>query len=186
MIKRTINMQIPYKDKYPTIATGVFIAPTAVIIGDVEIAEGANIWYGTVLRGDLAPIRIGANTNVQDNCTIHTDVNKPAIIGPNVTVGHNAVVHGCTIEDRCLIGMNAVVLSGAHIKSGCIVGAGAVVKEDQVAGPFQLLAGIPAVVKKEFTADSLKIMDRSVAEYLALAKDHRQTMGLYEAHNSRV
>jgi carbonic anhydrase/acetyltransferase-like protein (isoleucine patch superfamily) len=186
MIKRTINMQIPYKDKYPTIATGVFIAPTAVIIGDVEIAEGANIWYGTVLRGDLAPIRIGANTNIQDNCTIHTDVNKPAIIGPNVTVGHNAVVHGCTIEDRCLIGMNAVVLSGAHIKYGCIVGAGAVVKEDQVAGPFQLLAGIPAVVKKEFTADSLKIMDRSVAEYLALAKDHRQTMGLYEAHNSRV
>jgi carbonic anhydrase/acetyltransferase-like protein (isoleucine patch superfamily) len=179
-------MQIPYKDKYPTIAAGVFIAPTAVIIGDVEIGEGANVWYGTVLRGDLAPIRIGANTNIQDNCTIHTDVNKPAIVGLNVTIGHNAVVHGCTIEDHCLIGMNAVVLSGAHIKSGCIVGAGAVVKEDQVAGPFQLLAGIPAVVKKTFAENIMKILDLSVEEYLELANDHRQALSLYEAHDSRV
>ncbi len=173
-------MQIPYKGKYPVLATDVFVAPTAVIIGDVEIAEGANIWYGTVLRGDLAPIRIGANTNIQDNCTIHTDVNKPAIIGLNVTVGHNAVVHGCTIEDRCLIGMNAVVLSGAHIKSGCVVGAGAVVKEDQVAGPFQLLAGIPAVVKKQFIADDLKILDLVATEYLVLAKDHRKAVSRLE------
>lgn len=169
-------MQIPYKDKCPTIAAGVFIAPTAVIIGDVEIAEGASIWYGAVLRGDLAPIRIGANTNIQDNCTIHTDVDKPAVIAQHVTVGHNAVVHGCTIEDHCLIGMNAVVLSGAHIKTGCIVGSGAVIKEGQVAGPFQLLAGIPAVVKKEFRADILKILDLSVAEYLELANDHRQAV----------
>ena len=93
-------MLIPYKDKFPRIAPGVFIAPTATIIGDVEIAEGANIWYGTVLRGDLAPIRIGADTNIQDNCTIHTDVHKPALIGRHVTVGHNAVVHGCTVEDH--------------------------------------------------------------------------------------
>jgi len=169
-------MQIPYKGKYPTIAAGVFIAPTAVIIGDVEIAEGASIWYGTVLRGDLAPIRIGANTNIQDNCTIHTDANKPATIARHVTVGHNAVVHGCTIEDRCLIGINAVVLSGAHIKTGCIVGAGAVIKEDQVAGPLQLLAGIPAVVKKELNADIFKILDLSVAEYMELANDHRQAL----------
>lgn len=172
MFERTIGMQLPYKDKYPVIAKDVFIAPTAVIIGDVEIAEGANIWYGTVLRGDLAPIRIGANTNIQDNCTVHTDVNKPAVIGMNVTVGHNAVVHGCTIEDRCLIGMNAVVLSGAHVKSGCIVGAGAVIKENMVAGPFQLLAGIPAVVKKTLPEGVLKALDRPVEEYLDLARDH--------------
>ena len=170
-------MQIPYKDKHPVIAAGVFIAPTAVIIGDVKIAEGASIWYGTVLRGDLAPIRIGAETNIQDNCTIHTDVDKPATIGRKVTVGHNAVVHGCTIEDSCLVGMNAVVLSGAHIKTGCIVGAGAVVREGQVAGPFQLLAGIPAVVKKELTAKILKTLESPVTEYLALANDHRQALG---------
>jgi carbonic anhydrase/acetyltransferase-like protein (isoleucine patch superfamily) len=176
MIERPLNMRIPYKDIYPTIAAGVFIAPTAVIIGDVEIGEGANIWYGTVLRGDLAPIRIGANTNIQDNCTIHTDLNRPAIIGPNVTVGHNAVVHGCTIEAYCLIGMNAVVLTGAHIKTGCIVGAGAVVKEEQVAGPCQLLAGIPAVVKKTFAEDILKVLDRPVVEYLELANDHREVL----------
>ena len=181
MVERPWNMNIPYKDKYPAIAPGVFIAPTAVIIGDVKIAEGANIWYGAVLRGDLAPIHIGANTNIQDNCTIHTDVDKPAIIGQHVTVGHNAVVHGCTIEEHCMIGMNAVVLSGALIKTGCIVGAGAVIKEDQVAGPFQLLAGIPAVVKKEFGADILEILDLSVAEYLELVNDHRQSLGRFES-----
>ncbi len=169
-------MLIPYKDKYPTIADGVFIAPTAVIIGDVEIASGANIWYGTVVRGDLAPIRIGANTNIQDNCTIHVDLDKPALIGMNVTIGHNAVVHGCTIEDRCLIGMNAVVLSGAHIRSGCVVGAGAVVKENMTTGPFQLLAGIPAMVKKTFSDQMLKIMDLMVEEYLELAGDHHSAV----------
>lgn len=184
MLERTIGMIIPYKDKYPVIAEGVFIAPTAVIIGDVEIAPGANIWYGTVLRGDLAPIRIGANTNIQDNCTVHTDVNKPAIIGMHITVGHNAVVHGCTIEDRCLIGMNAVVLSGAHLKSGCIVGAGAVVKENMLVGPRQMLAGIPAVVKKELPAQVLDVLDGPVEEYLDLARDHYsalQRIGLERA-----
>ena len=173
-------MLIPYKDKFPKVAPGVFIAPTVTIIGDVEIAEEANIWYGTVLRGDLAPIRIGARTNIQDNCTIHTDVEKPAIVGSNVTVGHNAIVHGCTVEDHCLIGMNAVVLSGAHIKTGCVIGAGAVVKEGQTAGPFQLLAGIPAIVKKEFGREILEVLDLPVDEYLELARDHRsaiQSMG---------
>jgi carbonic anhydrase/acetyltransferase-like protein (isoleucine patch superfamily) len=170
-------MQIAYKDKRPVVAPSAFIALTAVIIGDVEIAEGANIWYGTVIRGDLAPIRIGANTNIQDNCTIHTDLNKPAVIGKHVTVGHNAVVHGCTVEDRCLIGMNAVVLSGAHIKTGCVIGAGAVVKEGQVAGPYQLLAGIPAMVKKEFGEDILEVMDLPVDEYLELARDHQEAIG---------
>lgn len=169
-------MLIPYKDKFPRVASGVFIAPTVTIIGDVEIAEEANIWYGTVLRGDLAPIRIGARTNIQDNCTIHTDVEKPAIIGSNVTVGHNAVVHGCTVEDRCLIGMNAVVLSGAHIKTGCVIGAGAVVKEGQTTGPFHLLAGIPAIVKKEFGREILEVLDLPVDEYLELARDHRSAI----------
>jgi len=173
-------MILPYKDKHPVITPGVFIAPTATIIGDVEISAGASIWYGAVLRGDLASIRIGANTNIQDNCTIHTDVDKPALIGDHVTVGHNAVVHGCTVEKSCLIGMNAVILTGAYLKTGTVIAAGAVVKEGQVAGPFQLLAGMPAVVKKKFTEEILEILDLPVDEYLELAADYSE--GIAGAH----
>jgi carbonic anhydrase/acetyltransferase-like protein (isoleucine patch superfamily) len=169
-------MILAYKGKYPVIAPGVFIAPNATIIGDVDIARGANIWYGTVLRGDLAAIRIGVNTNIQDNCTIHTDLDKPAIIGDHVTVGHNAVVHGCTVENRCLIGMTAVILSGAYLKTGTIIAAGAIVKEGQVAGPFQMLAGVPARVKKELSNDILEILELPVDEYLELAKAHQAAL----------
>lgn len=165
-------MILPYKDLSPVISAEAFVAPNATIIGDVRIAAGANIWYGTVVRGDLAPIRIGADTNIQDNCTIHTDVDKPAIIGDNVTVGHNAVVHGCTVEPNALIGMNAVLLSGAHVKTGTVIAAGAVVKEGATVGPFQLLAGMPATVKKELPEEVLELLNLSVEEYLELAKDH--------------
>ncbi len=169
-------MILPYKNKQPVIADDAFIAPNATIIGDVKIASGASIWYGTVLRGDLAAIRIGTDTNIQDNCTIHTDLGKPAIIGAHVTVGHNAVVHGCKLEDSCLIGMNAVVLSGAHIKTGSIIAAGAVIKEGQVAGPFQLMAGTPAILKKELPEDMIAILDLPVHEYLELARDHQKAI----------
>lgn len=168
-------MILNYLDKQPQIADDAFIAPTATIIGDVTIASGANVWYGSVVRGDLAPITIGENTNIQDNCTIHTDLNQPAIIGRNVTVGHNAIVHGCTVEERCLIGMNAVVLSGAVIRTGSVIAAGALIKEGQEAGPFQLLAGMPAVVKRTLTEDILEILDHPVDEYLELARHHRQS-----------
>lgn len=165
-------MILPYKGKSPVIASSAFIAPTSTVIGDVEIGEGSSVWYGTVLRGDLAAIRIGTNTNIQDNSTIHTDVNKPAVIGDHVTVGHNAVVHGCTVENSCLIGMNAVVLSGAIIKTGSIVAAGALIKEGQATGPFQLLTGMPAVVKKELSEDILELIHRPAEEYIELAKQH--------------
>ena len=168
-------MILNYLDKHPQIANDAFIAPTATIIGDVTIASGANIWYGTVIRGDLAPITIGANTNIQDNCTIHTDIDKPAVIGNHVTIGHNAIVHGCTVEERCLIGMNAVVLSGAVIKTGSVIAASALIKEGQEAGPYQLLAGMPAVVKKTLSEEILEILDHPVDEYLELAKNHRQS-----------
>jgi carbonic anhydrase/acetyltransferase-like protein (isoleucine patch superfamily) len=169
-------MILRYKDKRPQIAAEAFIAPTATIIGDVTIEPGASVWYGTVVRGDLAPITIGANTNIQDNCTIHTDVNKPAIIGRHVTVGHNAVVHGCTIEERSLIGMNAVVLSGAVVKTGSVIAAGALIKEGQTVGPFQLLAGMPAAIKKEFTEEILEILELPVDEYLELSDEHRRSI----------
>ena len=141
------------------------------------MGNNCSVWFNAVVRGDVHSITIGENTNIQDGAVIHCTYKKAKVtIGNNVSIAHNAVVHGCTIEDRCLIGMNAVVLSGAHVKSGCIVGAGAVVKENMVAGPFQLLAGIPAVVKKQFIADDLKILDLVATEYLVLAKDHRKAV----------
>ncbi|MGD8845397.1 MAG: gamma carbonic anhydrase family protein [Desulfobacteraceae bacterium] len=171
-------MILAYQGKTPSIAANAFIAPTATIIGDVEIGEGASIWYGTVLRGDLAAIRIGTDTNIQDNCTVHTDNDKPAIIGDRVTVGHNAVVHGCTVENSCLIGMNAVVLSGAHLKTGSVIAAGALIKEGQETGPFQLLAGMPAIVKKELPEGTLELLDLPVDEYLELARRHKESLSM--------
>ena len=173
-------MILAYKETHPKIDPDAFVSPTATIIGDVRVAAGANIWFGAVLRGDLAPIRIGANTNIQDNVTVHTDVDKPALIGRQVTVGHNAVVHGCTLEDHVLIGMNAVVLSGSHIKSGCVVAAGAVIKEGQSVGPYHLMAGIPAVCKKELPPGVVELIDHSVEEYLQLTEDYHRSLSADE------
>ena len=162
-----------YRGKYPRIDDNVFIAPTAVVIGEVEIAAGASVWYGAVIRGDLAPIRIGRDTNIQDNCTIHVDAGKPAVIGEAVVVGHNAVIHGCTVEDQSLIGINAVVLNGAHIKRGSIVAAGAVVMENQVIGPLELAAGLPARIRKQLPDTMPSAIRHDADIYLELARNYR-------------
>lgn len=165
-------MLIDYRGKRPTIGRDVFIAPTAAIIGDVTIGDGASVWYGAVIRGDLASISIGENTNIQDNCTLHVDIEVPAVIGSDVTIGHNAVIHGCTVEDGSLIGINAVVLNHAHIKSGSIVAAGAVVKEGQTVGPNHLVAGTPAVFKKDLSGISPDRLEGPVKDYLMLSRYH--------------
>jgi carbonic anhydrase/acetyltransferase-like protein (isoleucine patch superfamily) len=152
----------------------VFIAPTAVIIGDVDIADGVNIWYGTVIRGDSSYIRIGKNTNIQDNSTVHTDRHGPTIIGSDVTVGHNVVIHGCTVEDRCLIGIGAIVLGQARIKAGTIVAAGSLVRRGQELGPGQLVAGNPAVFKRNLTHADNEMLDGPIGRYLQYAKEHQQ------------
>lgn len=140
--------------KKPRIGNNVFIAPTAVIVGDVEIRDGASIWYGAVLRGDMAPIFVGENSNIQDNCTVHTDYGKPAHIGKHVTVGHNVVVHGCYIEDYCLIGMGSLLLNECRVLTGSMVAAGSLLKEGQIVGPFHLVAGAPATFQKNFPMKS--------------------------------
>jgi gamma-carbonic anhydrase len=165
-------MIIEYEGKKPKLGLNVFIAPTATVIGDVEIKDNASIWYGTVVRGDRSSIVIGRNTNIQDNCTVHTDADSPAVIGDNVTVGHNAVVHGCVIEDRCLIGISAVVLSHAMVKEGTIVAAGSVVIEKQEIGPYHLVAGIPATVKNKFEKQFAEELPPSVKNYLKIAGNH--------------
>jgi len=146
-------MIFEYDGKFPRIGKDVYIAPTAVIIGDVEIEDGASVWFGAVLRGDNDTIRLGAGSNIQDNCTIHTDKGFPVTIGKRVSIGHNAIIHGCEIEDDSLIAMGAVILNGALVRKGSLVAAQSLIREEQEVGPYQLVAGIPAQVKKEFSKD---------------------------------
>jgi carbonic anhydrase/acetyltransferase-like protein (isoleucine patch superfamily) len=165
-------MILTYQGKTPLVGREVFIAPTAVVIGDVTIADGASVWYGAVIRGDLAPILVGKNTNIQDNCTVHVDAQTPASIGDNVTVGHNAVIHGCTLEEGCLIGINAVVLNRAFVRTGSVVAAGALVREGQVVGPHELVAGTPASVKRQLQPEDRQRLQGAVADYLVLGREH--------------
>ena len=167
-------MIMEYAGNRPVIGRNVYIAPTAVIVGDVVIGDGASVWFGAVIRGDLAPIRIGRDTNVQDNCTLHVDLDVPAVVGSGVTIGHNAVVHGCTVEDGCLIGINAVVLNHARIRCGSIVAAGSVVREGDVVGPNHLVAGVPAVFKRDLSAASPDRFEGPVADYLMLSRRYRR------------
>ncbi|MEE4359731.1 MAG: gamma carbonic anhydrase family protein [Desulfococcaceae bacterium] len=165
-------MILEYKGQKPKIGNNVFIAPNATIIGNVEIGDNSSVWYNTVIRGDTDAIRIGKNSNIQDNSTLHADEGKPTIIGDNVTVGHNAVVHGCTVEDNCLIGIHSTVLNGAVIKKGSIVGSNAVVPEGKEFGPYQLLTGIPATLKKELSPDITDILQVPADIYIGLAEGH--------------
>jgi carbonic anhydrase/acetyltransferase-like protein (isoleucine patch superfamily) len=169
-------MILSLNGKTPHIDSGVFIAPTAVVIGDVRVEAGASIWYGAVLRGDMEPIRIGRDTNIQDNCTVHTDYGHPVRIGSGVSVGHNAVIHGCTIEAECLIGIGATVLSGAVIRRRSVVAAGAVVREGQAVGPHHLVAGTPAALKRVLTDPEMAAFLEPVENYRRLAADHRAGM----------
>lgn len=164
-------MLMSYRGIRPRIGKQVYISPTAVIEGDVEIGDGASIWHGAVLRGDMAPIRLGKNSNIQDNCTVHNDSGKPTIIGDHVTVGHNAVVHGCIVGDLVLIGIGAVVLTGAVIGKGCIIAAGAVVMENAEFPPYQLVTGIPARIKRNLTDDQMRNLGSSAQNYLELSAE---------------
>lgn len=155
----------------PRIATTAFLAPTSTVVGDVTLEDGASLWYGAVLRAELAPITIGAESNVQDLCVVHTDAGFPTTLGARVTVGHRVVLHGCTIEDDVLIGMGAVVMNGAVIGEGAVVGAGAVVTEGTQVPPRTIAVGVPAkVIEREVPP----VPRPNVAGYVALAEAHRE------------
>jgi carbonic anhydrase/acetyltransferase-like protein (isoleucine patch superfamily) len=156
----------------PTIEPDAWVAPGAVVVGDVTLASRVSVWYGCVMRGDIAPIRVGARTNIQDLTMVHVDTDQPCIIGADVGVGHRAIIHGCTIEDGCLIGMGAIVLSHAVIGEGSVIGAGAVVREGMQVAPGSLVVGVPGRVIREVD-DELRARARmTVDHYLALAKAH--------------
>lgn len=145
-----------------------WIAPGAFIRGDVTLGEKVSIWYNAVLRADQESISIGKESNVQDNCVIHGDAGNNVVVGEQVTVGHGAILHGCTVEDRCLIGMNAVVLDHAVIGEGSIVGAGSVVASGTVVPPRSLVVGTPAKVKRTLTDEDVASNLENIEEYLGL------------------
>lgn len=158
--------------KEPTVDGSVFAAPGSVIVGDVTVHADASVWYGAVLRAEHAPIVLGAGSNIQDNCTVHADPGFPVTIGERVSVGHNAVVHGCTIEDDCLIGMGATVLNGAVIGSGSLIGAQALVLQGMQVPPGSLVAGAPAKVRRQLTDEEREGILLNSTVYKELAQTH--------------
>jgi carbonic anhydrase/acetyltransferase-like protein (isoleucine patch superfamily) len=159
---------IPFEDKAPRVHSGAFIAPTAVLIGDVTVEDGASIWFGAVLRGDFNEIVVGAGTSVQDNSVVHTNEGLPTTIGQNVTVGHLTLLEGCEIEDGALIGMGSIVLNRARVGRRAMLAAGSVVREGQEIPPEVLAAGVPATVKKDLGGSSSKWVEMAAREYQSL------------------
>jgi gamma-carbonic anhydrase len=168
---------LPFNGKTPKIAPDVFIAPGAMIIGDVTIHEGASVWYNAVIRGDTASIVIGARSNIQDNCTLHTDADAPLTIGEDCTLGHNAVVHGAMLSDRVLVGMNAVVLSHASVGADTIIGACALVSEHKAIPGGSLVIGLPAKVARALNTAEQESIVRSAAGYCERARAHQRSLG---------
>lgn len=161
---------LPFHGKVPRIHRSAYIAPNAVIVGDVEIGPDASIFYGVVVRADVGSIRIGARTNVQDNSVIHCEEDSPAVLGDDVTVGHQALIHACTVGDGTLVGMQSALLSRSVIGAGCIVGGGAVVLEGQEIPDGVLAAGLPAKVRRELSAEERGHLIAHAAGYVDLAK----------------
>ncbi|MEA2572113.1 MAG: hypothetical protein QOI24_4114 [Acidobacteriota bacterium] len=157
----------PFEGRSPRLGARVFVAENATLIGDVELGDDSSIWFGTVLRGDVHRIRIGARTNIQDNCTLHvTNGTWPVEIADEVTIGHGVIAHGCTIGRAALIGMGSRVLDGAVIGELALVGAGALVSEGMHVPPRTLVVGVPAKVKRELTAEELARLEGSWQHYV--------------------
>lgn len=157
----------------PSVHESAFVAPSATIIGDASLGANSSAFYGVVVRGDTASITVGNGTNLQDNVVLHADFGFPTTIGDGVSVGHSAVVHGCTIEDNCLIGMSATVMNGAVVGAGSLVAGGAVVLEGAVIPPGSLVAGVPAKVRRELTAEELVHVKENASHYVELARKHK-------------
>lgn len=160
----------------PQIHESAWVAESAEVIGRVEMAEGASVWFGAVVRGDVEDIRIGRNSNIQDNSVLHADSGIPLSIGENVTVGHHVMLHGCTVGDGALIGIRAVVLNGAKIGRNCIVGAGSVVTEGKSFPDGTLILGAPAKVVRELDPKQIEMMQHGATHYVGNAQRFRKSL----------
>ena len=157
----------------PTIHDSCFVAPNATVIGNVEIHQDASIWYNAVLRGDINQIVVGERSNIQDACVLHMENDVPCIIDNDVTVGHKAILHACHIEECCLIGINATILSGAKIGRGSIIGAGAVVKENAEIPPFSMVVGVPGKIIKSTPESTIEFQKKWALKYVELSQKHK-------------
>jgi len=181
-----LSQRFGFKGKFPNVSDDCFIAPGVCLVGDVMISEGSAVWYNSVLRGDVNYIRIGKYSNIQDGTIVHANSGRgsglpnglPTIVGDYVSVGHNCVLHACTIEDACLIGMSAVVMDGAVIGKGSIVGAGTVVTKGTIIPPLSVVIGIPSKVIKTLPEESLKERIEHAKHYYRLAMENKQSLGL--------
>ncbi|MFC5908185.1 gamma carbonic anhydrase family protein [Streptacidiphilus monticola] len=160
----------------PDVDPTAWLAPGSTVVGEVALGPESSVWYGAVLRGDMGPIAIGRGSNIQDGCVVHTDPGFPVSVGSGVSVGHRAVLHGCTVEDDALIGMGAVVLNGAVIGRGSLVAAGAVVTQGKMIPPHSLVAGVPANVVRELTEEERAGIRLNGDAYRDLAVTHRQAV----------
>jgi carbonic anhydrase/acetyltransferase-like protein (isoleucine patch superfamily) len=161
-----------YKGKSPRIGESCFIAESADIIGDVTIGAGSSVWYGVVIRGDMAPVVIGRNVSIQDNSVVHVDAGIPTVIGDNVTVGHAAIIHAATVEDNCLIGMGAIVLDEARIGHGSLIGAGALAPPRKNIPPRSQVMGSPCVITKQLSEADEQGFIEHAQRYARLGGDH--------------
>ena len=161
------NKLFPYVDAFPKLADNVFVASGAKIIGDVEIGDQSSVWYNTVIRGDVHYIKIGSMTNIQDNSMLHvTNGRFPLNIGSKVTIGHSVTLHGCTLNDLCLIGMGAIILDGAIVESNSLVAAGTVIKPGFVVPSGKLVAGVPGRVVRDLRDEEINDIDASALRYV--------------------
>ena len=166
---------IEFKGKKPVLGERVFIAEGAKVIGDVEIGDDSSVFYNTVIRADLAEIRIGKRTNIQDNVTVHLSTGVGVHVGDDVTVGHNAILHACDVDDHVLIGMGAILMDGVHIKSDSVVAAGAVVTQNKEFPERSLIVGAPAHVVRELTEDELRKFHENAEHYLVIKEELRNS-----------
>ena len=168
---------LPFKGARPVLAERVFVAPGAHVIGDVEIGPGASIWYGCVLRGDVNEIRIGRRVNIQDGTVMHVATHgQGCYVGDDSSIGHMALLHACTLQDRAFVGMKAVVMDGATVESDAMVAAGALVTPGKVVRSGELWAGWPAKKMRDLTEDDRKMMDWTATHYADLAREHGESL----------
>lgn len=165
---------LPYRGVSPTVHDGAWIAPNVTLVGDVTVHRGASIWFGTVIRAEDGSVDVGADANIQDGCVLHTDMGRRLSVGENVSVGHRAVLHGCTVGEGSLIGMGAVVLNDAVVGAGSMVAAGAVVLEGTQLEPGSLAAGVPARARRELTEAEIEQVHENGRIYTELRDEYRQ------------
>lgn len=168
-------MRLRLDDSVPSLPDSTFVAPNAVIVGDVVLGEDVSVWYSATLRGDIDRITVGERSNVQDSATLHADPGYPCLVGSGVTIGHNAVVHGCTVGDDVLVGMGAVILNGAEIGAESLIAAGSVVGQGMRVPSRSLVAGIPATVKRSLRDDEVDHIRTNGAAYVELGRRHTRT-----------